>query len=144
MSVEQAVPIGGSQRSGEPGASPAPARATPRSGRRMKEFFELIFASKTATRGPVHRSVLGGDRPAWRHGLPSTHAGTGLHEHKPSRQPPNHWLGTDHLGRDVWARLAYGARTILSSDRSPSSWLSRGCRSWDCPLATTAAGSMRA
>jgi peptide/nickel transport system permease protein len=24
-----------------------------------------------------------------------------------------HFLGTDHLGRDVWARLAYGARTIL-------------------------------
>ncbi len=25
-----------------------------------------------------------------------------------------HLLGTDHLGRDVWARLAYGARMILS------------------------------
>ncbi len=25
-----------------------------------------------------------------------------------------HLLGTDHLGRDVWARVAYGARTILS------------------------------
>lgn len=24
-----------------------------------------------------------------------------------------HVLGTDHLGRDVWARVAYGARTIL-------------------------------
>lgn len=24
-----------------------------------------------------------------------------------------HVLGTDHMGRDVWARLAYGARTIL-------------------------------
>jgi peptide/nickel transport system permease protein len=24
-----------------------------------------------------------------------------------------HWLGTDHMGYDVWARVAYGARTIL-------------------------------
>jgi len=30
--------------------------------------------------------------------------------------PPSaqHILGTDHLGRDVWARVAYGARTILT------------------------------
>ncbi len=27
---------------------------------------------------------------------------------------PGHPLGTDDLGRDVWARIAYGARTILS------------------------------
>jgi peptide/nickel transport system permease protein len=27
---------------------------------------------------------------------------------------PAHWLGTDRMGRDLWARLAHGARTILT------------------------------
>src|SRR5512132_2405441 len=33
-----------------------------------------------------------------------------------SLQPPNvnHWFGTDVQGRDVWARLVYGARVSLS------------------------------
>src|SRR4051812_30970260 len=35
---------------------------------------------------------------------------------KSVRQPPSaaHWLGTDQTGRDVWARLVYGARTSLT------------------------------
>src|SRR3954462_8816176 len=28
---------------------------------------------------------------------------------------PAHWLGTDIQGRDVWARLVYGARVSLSA-----------------------------
>ncbi|SED50726.1 peptide/nickel transport system permease protein [Rhizobiales bacterium GAS188] len=27
---------------------------------------------------------------------------------------PGHWLGTDNIGRDLWAELAYGARVSLS------------------------------
>jgi ABC-type dipeptide/oligopeptide/nickel transport system permease subunit len=30
--------------------------------------------------------------------------------HGPSQE---HWLGTDHLGRDLWARIIYGARIAL-------------------------------
>jgi peptide/nickel transport system permease protein len=26
---------------------------------------------------------------------------------------PQHWLGTDHKGRDIWSRLAYGSRLVL-------------------------------
>jgi peptide/nickel transport system permease protein len=31
-------------------------------------------------------------------------------------RPPSdaHWLGTDHLGRDIWSRLVYGARVSLT------------------------------
>ncbi len=37
-------------------------------------------------------------------------------DYKFINKPPNaqHILGTDNLGRDVWSRVAYGARTILS------------------------------
>ena len=31
-----------------------------------------------------------------------------------SSPEPGHWLGTDRNGRDLWARLAYGARIILT------------------------------
>ncbi len=30
-----------------------------------------------------------------------------------------HWLGTDVQGRDVWARLAYGARAAVAREQRP-------------------------
>jgi len=81
--------------------------------RRFKEFFELIFASPTSTIGlfmvlvwvvvaifapmitsytPLEQDFLNINKP-------------------PS---PAHPLGTDNLGRDVWSRLAFGARMILT------------------------------
>ena len=27
---------------------------------------------------------------------------------------PEHWLGTDHKGRDIWSRLVYGSRVVLA------------------------------
>lgn len=41
--------------------------------------------------------------------LPDKSTGKGL-----SGPIPAHWLGTDRNGRDLWARLAYGARIILT------------------------------
>ena len=41
--------------------------------------------------------------------LPDKSTGKGL-----SPPNPGHWLGTDRNGRDLWARLAYGARIILT------------------------------
>jgi peptide/nickel transport system permease protein len=38
-------------------------------------------------------------------------AATGKNLSGPS---PDHWLGTDRNGRDLWARLAYGSRIILT------------------------------
>ena len=40
---------------------------------------------------------------------PNQSTGKGL-----SAPGPGHWLGTDRNGRDLWARLAYGARIILT------------------------------
>jgi peptide/nickel transport system permease protein len=57
-----------------------------------------VFAPVFATQDPFAGSVLGRLKPI----------GT-----------PGHWLGTDDTGRDIWARLVYGARLTLVTGITP-------------------------
>jgi peptide/nickel transport system permease protein len=45
-------------------------------------------------------------------------AGSVLRRLKPIGTP-GHWLGTDEIGRDMWTRLAYGARLSLAAGLTP-------------------------
>ena len=79
----------------------------------LKEIADLIFSSPTAVIGMI--IVLSWAAIAIFAPLVTSH--TPLEQdYKFINKPPsvNHVLGTDNMGRDVWARVAYGARTILS------------------------------
>ena len=61
------------------------------------------------------------------------------------RKPPSalHWFGTDDLGRDILARVVYGARaSLMAGAISVAIALSSACRS-GCCRAIAAASSMR-
>jgi peptide/nickel transport system permease protein len=80
--------------------------------RRFKELVELVTASKTAMFGlaiVLFWVVVAIFAPVFAAHGPLEQDYTAINV-GPSG---NHMLGTDHLGRDVWARIAYGARTIL-------------------------------
>jgi peptide/nickel transport system permease protein len=82
-------------------------------GNGLKEFLELILASPTAIIGLI--IVF-----SWiiiAIGAPLLTSFSPLEQdYKNINEPPSglHILGTDNMGRDVWSRVAYGARTILS------------------------------
>jgi peptide/nickel transport system permease protein len=79
----------------------------------VKEIAELVFSSPTAVIGLI--VVLSWIAVAVFAPLITTH--TPLEQdYKFINKPPSaqHVLGTDNMGRDVWARVAFGARTILS------------------------------
>jgi peptide/nickel transport system permease protein len=81
--------------------------------KRTNAFFEVILASPTAMFGlamvfiwvliAIFAPMITNQDPLYQ-------------DYININKPPSseHWLGTDHLGRDVWARVAYGARTILT------------------------------
>jgi peptide/nickel transport system permease protein len=79
----------------------------------LKELFELVSSSPTAIIGLV--IVLAWVLVAVFAPLLTAHSPL-AQDYKNINQGPtaNHILGTDNLGRDVWARVAFGARTILS------------------------------
>jgi peptide/nickel transport system permease protein len=79
----------------------------------LKELAELIFSSPTAVIGLV--IVLAWVLVAIFAPLITTYSPL-EQDYKNINKDPSaaHILGTDNLGRDVWARVAFGARTILS------------------------------
>ena len=80
---------------------------------RIRESLTVVFASKTAVVGLV--IVLLWVLVAVFAPL-VTKFGPLEQDYLMINQGPSgaHILGTDHMGRDVWSRLAYGARTILT------------------------------
>jgi peptide/nickel transport system permease protein len=79
----------------------------------LKELTELIFSSPTAVVGLV--IVLAWVLVAIFAPLITSYSPL-EQDYKNINKDPSaaHILGTDNLGRDVWARVAFGARTILS------------------------------
>jgi peptide/nickel transport system permease protein len=62
-------------------------------------------------------------------------------DYKLQNAPPSaaHPLGTDHLGRDIWARLIYGARLVLIMlPINDNLWLPGGTALWGVFLALVA------
>lgn len=96
-----------------PKSSPALEEVRPPSlGRRLQDFLALIWASPTAMVGLIIVLIwviLAVFAPQISHYTPYEQDYTQINK-SPSSQ---HILGTDHLGRDVLARLLFGARTIL-------------------------------
>lgn len=79
----------------------------------LRDLAELIFSSPTAVLGLV--MVLIWVLIAVFAPVITTHSPLEQDYMNINKGPsPQHVLGTDNLGRDVWARVAFGARTILS------------------------------
>jgi peptide/nickel transport system permease protein len=85
----------------------------PRRRQRLADNLRVIFSSRVAVVGLVivlFWVVVAIAAPVFTSYDPSKDQDYKALDQGPSSR---HILGTDHLGRDVWSRLAYGARTIL-------------------------------
>jgi len=112
MSADNAMPAERSLRSPKSGSPSAPIVALAGFWKRLWDLFKLIIASRTAMVGlgiVVFWVLVAIFAPA------VTHYGPMDQDYKNINKPPSaeHIFGTDNLGRDVWSRAAYGARTIL-------------------------------
>lgn len=89
--------------------------ATPRPGRRMWNRLrrDKVSLGAMVVLGAI---VLIALLAPWISADP--YAGSALARLKPIGTP-GHWLGTDEIGRDMWARLAHGARLSLLSGTLP-------------------------
>jgi len=89
------------------------AAARARQISRLRDGFSVVFASKTAVFGMIMVFLwvfVAAFAPLLTRFDPLAQDYLTINK-GPSVE---HFLGTDHLGRDVWSRLAYGARTILT------------------------------
>ncbi|MFZ5822226.1 MAG: ABC transporter permease [Chloroflexota bacterium] len=89
------------------------AAARARQMSRLRDGFSVVFASKTAVFGMIMVLLwvfVAAFAPLLTKYDPLAQDYLTINK-GPSAE---HFLGTDHLGRDVWSRLAYGARTILT------------------------------
>lgn len=111
------------QTAARPTASPRYAR--------LREGLEILLRSRTALVGVLLVgfwlvTAIFADscvvQPACWVGAPEFEATPWLARYSPLEQfsgrglegpSADHWLGTDRLGRDLWARLAHGSRVIL-------------------------------
>ncbi len=85
----------------------------PRRWQRFADNMRVILSSRVAVVGLVivlFWVVVAIGAPLFTHFDPTKDQDYKALDQGPSGQ---HFLGTDHLGRDVWSRIAYGARTIL-------------------------------
>jgi len=107
-------------------AAAAPSRAVSR----IKSGLAVLFASKTAVVGLVIVVFWVGTALFAPYVTPYTPT---EQDWKAPNQGPSlrHPLGTDELGRDLWSRLAYGARIVLVTlPISERYWLPGGTAIW--------------
>lgn len=93
-------------------AAPAVRRPRPARWQRLRESIGIVFRSRVAVSGlaiVLFWVLIAVFAPVVTRYSPFEQDSSVINK-GPSAA---HWLGTDHLGRDVWSRIAYGARTIL-------------------------------